>query len=87
VNTTLKTVGLNLLEGALLVTLVLFIFLLDLRAALLVAVLIPLSLANHIDGWSRGIEGWGHWQVRPRWRLSGGFLTQDKELWFNRTTA
>jgi len=44
VNTTLRTVGHNLLEGALLVTFVLFIFLLDLRAAVVVAVLIPLSL-------------------------------------------
>ena len=41
---TLKTVGHNLLEGAILVTLVLFVFLLDLRAALVVAILIPLSL-------------------------------------------
>ncbi|WP_224361277.1 efflux RND transporter permease subunit [Hyalangium versicolor] len=44
VNTTLRTVGHNLLEGAILVTLVLFVFLLDLRAALVVGVLIPLSL-------------------------------------------
>jgi heavy metal efflux system protein len=44
VGTTLRTVGRNLVEGALLVTLVLFVFLLDLRAALIVAVLIPLSL-------------------------------------------
>ncbi|MFL5355821.1 efflux RND transporter permease subunit [Archangium sp.] len=44
VNTTLKTVGHNLLEGAILVTLVLFVFLLDLRAALVVGSLIPLSL-------------------------------------------
>jgi len=44
VGTTLRTVGRNLLEGGLLVTLVLFAFLLDLRAALIVAVLIPLSL-------------------------------------------
>ncbi len=44
VGTTLHTVGHNLLEGGLLVTLVLFVFLLDLRAALIVAVLIPLSL-------------------------------------------
>ena len=36
VDTTLQTVGHNLLEGALLVTLVLFVFLLDLRAALIV---------------------------------------------------
>lgn len=44
VHTTLHTVGRNLLEGALLVTLVLFVFLLDLRAALIVSALIPLSL-------------------------------------------
>ena len=46
VNTTLKTVARNLIEGALLVTLVLFVFLMDLRAALIVAVLIPLSLLS-----------------------------------------
>ncbi len=46
VDTTLHTVGHNLLEGAFLVTFVLFIFLLDLRAALIVAVLIPLSLLS-----------------------------------------
>ncbi len=45
VDATLETVGHNLLEGAILVTLVLFIFLLDLRAALIAATLIPLSLA------------------------------------------
>ncbi|QSQ27528.1 efflux RND transporter permease subunit [Pyxidicoccus parkwayensis] len=44
VDTTLHTVGHNLLEGAILVTLVLFVFLLDLRAAVVVGVLIPLSL-------------------------------------------
>ncbi len=44
VDATLKTVGRYLLEGALLVTLVLFAFLLDLRAALVVGTLIPLSL-------------------------------------------
>jgi cobalt-zinc-cadmium resistance protein CzcA len=44
VDSTLRTVGRNLLEGALLVVLVLFAFLLDLRAALVVATLIPLSL-------------------------------------------
>lgn len=46
VNTTLHTVGHNLLEGGLLVTLVLFIFLLEIRAALIVATLIPLSLLS-----------------------------------------
>ncbi|EYF08340.1 efflux RND transporter permease subunit [Chondromyces apiculatus] len=44
VSSTLKTVGRNLAEGALLVTFVLFVFLLDLRAALIVASIIPLSL-------------------------------------------
>ena len=46
VNTTLRTVGRNLLEGAALVTLVLFVFLLDLPAALIVVTLIPLSLLS-----------------------------------------
>lgn len=44
VDTTLRTVGHNLLEGAVLVVVVLFVFLLDLRASLIVASLIPLSL-------------------------------------------
>ncbi len=45
VDNTLATVGRNLVEGAALVVLVLFVFLLDLKAALIVALLIPLSLA------------------------------------------
>ena len=45
VGTTMETVGHNLIEGALLVMLVLFVFLLDLRAAIIVATIIPLSLA------------------------------------------
>ncbi|MFO0594897.1 MAG: CusA/CzcA family heavy metal efflux RND transporter [Myxococcaceae bacterium] len=45
VDATLETVGHNLIEGAVLVLLVLFVFLLDLRAALIVCTLIPLSLA------------------------------------------
>jgi heavy metal efflux system protein len=44
VNKTLETVSRNLIEGALLVIVVLYVFLLDLRAALIVATLIPLSL-------------------------------------------
>jgi cobalt-zinc-cadmium resistance protein CzcA len=46
VDTTLHTVGRNLLEGAALVIFVLFVFLLDIRAALIVAALIPLSLLS-----------------------------------------
>ena len=45
VDTTLETVFHNLLEGALLVSVVLFIFLLSVRASLLVTIVIPLSLA------------------------------------------
>ena len=44
VDTTLHTVFHNLLEGALLVTFVLFIFLLSVKASLIVALCIPLSL-------------------------------------------
>jgi cobalt-zinc-cadmium resistance protein CzcA len=45
VHTTLKTVFHNLAEGGLLVTLVLLVFMLSLRASLIVALVIPLSLA------------------------------------------
>ncbi len=45
VDTTLDTVFHNLAEGALLVTTVLFLFLLSVRASLVVAIVIPLSLA------------------------------------------
>ncbi|MDP3083625.1 MAG: CusA/CzcA family heavy metal efflux RND transporter [Rubrivivax sp.] len=44
IDKTLKTVFANLTEGALLVTFVLFVFLQNLRAAAIVAVVIPLSL-------------------------------------------
>jgi cobalt-zinc-cadmium resistance protein CzcA len=46
VDTTLKTVARNLLEGATLVCVVLLVFLLDWRAAAIVAVVIPLSLLS-----------------------------------------
>jgi len=46
VDTTLETVFHNLLEGAILVTAVLFVFLLSMRASLVVAAVIPLSLAS-----------------------------------------
>jgi len=45
VDTTLDTVFHNLAEGAALVTVVLFVFLLSLRASLVVTIVIPLSLA------------------------------------------
>lgn len=64
VGATLETVGRNLLEGALLVTLVLFVFLLDIRAALIVAALIPLSLLSafvylHTRGMSANLLSMG----------------------------
>src|SRR4029453_9572898 len=56
INTTLTTVFKNLLEGALLVTVVLYLFLGNLRAAGIVAVIIPLSLlATFIGLRIRGI--------------------------------
>jgi len=56
IDTTLQTVFKNLLEGALLVTGVLLVFLGSLRAALIVAVVIPLSLLATFTGLTiRGI--------------------------------
>ncbi len=56
IQTTLKTVFKNLAEGAMLVTLVLLIFLGNLRAAAIVALLIPLSLLATFVGLTwRGI--------------------------------
>jgi cobalt-zinc-cadmium resistance protein CzcA len=57
VDTTLKTVFRNLLEGAALVVLVLFLFMLSLRASLIVASVIPLSLlASFFYLHSRGMS-------------------------------
>ncbi len=56
INTTLETVFKNLTEGAILVTLVLLLFLGNLRAALIVAAVIPLSLLATFIGLTwRGI--------------------------------
>ncbi|MET0342622.1 MAG: CusA/CzcA family heavy metal efflux RND transporter [Polyangiales bacterium] len=64
VDSTLGTVGRNLIEGAALVVLVLFAFLLDLRAALVVALVIPLALATafiylHLRGMSANLISMG----------------------------
>ena len=57
VKTTLKTVFKNLAEGAALVTLVLFAFMLSVRASLIVAAVIPLSLgASFIYLYVRGMS-------------------------------
>ena len=50
IGTTLKTVFTNLIEGALLVTIVLYLFLGNLRSAGIVAVIIPLSLLSTFIG-------------------------------------
>ena len=64
VATTLETVFHNLLEGALLVSIVLFVFLLSVRASLVVVVVIPLSLAAafiylHVRGMSANLLSMG----------------------------
>ena len=64
VDTTLDTVFHNLAEGALLVSIVLFIFLLSVRASLVVALVIPLSLAAsfiylHMRGMSANLLSMG----------------------------
>lgn len=57
INKTLETVGRNLVEGAVLVLIVLLVFLLDLKAALIVASTIPLSLcAAFIYLYTRGMS-------------------------------
>jgi heavy metal efflux system protein len=57
VNTTLHTVFHNLMEGALLVILVLLLFMLSIRASLIVAVVIPLSLlASFFYLYARGMS-------------------------------
>ncbi len=57
VNTTLQTVFRNLAEGAILVVLVLFLFMLSLRASLIVAAVIPLSLlGSFFYLYSRGMS-------------------------------
>jgi heavy metal efflux system protein len=64
VHTTLNTVFHNLMEGALLVCLVLFAFMLSVRASLIVAAVIPLSLAAsfiylHLRGMSANLLSMG----------------------------
>ncbi|HET9625025.1 MAG TPA: CusA/CzcA family heavy metal efflux RND transporter [Kofleriaceae bacterium] len=64
VDTTLETVFHNLLEGAILVSIVLFVFLLSVRASLVVVAVIPLSLAAaflylHVRGMSANLLSMG----------------------------
>ncbi|WP_202199029.1 efflux RND transporter permease subunit, partial [Escherichia coli] len=58
VNSTIKTVARNLTEGALLVVVVLFLLLGNLRAATITALVIPLSFLFAVIGMNRfGISG------------------------------
>ena len=75
VNKTIATVQKNLFEGALLVIVVLFVFLGNLRAALLTALVIPLSLLATFTGMvqskvSGNLMSLGRAGLRPdcRWR-------------------
>jgi iron complex outermembrane receptor protein len=38
------------------------------------------TLGNRLEGRTRGVEGWGHWQALPHWRLSGGFALIEQRL-------
>jgi iron complex outermembrane receptor protein len=37
-------------------------------------------VSNTIDGRTKGVEGWAHYQAMPQWRLSGGFIQQSQKL-------
>ncbi|WP_310734505.1 TonB-dependent receptor plug domain-containing protein [Azohydromonas caseinilytica] len=39
-----------------------------------------LVFANGLDGRIRGVELWGSWQLRPNWRLHGGFNRTWQDL-------
>jgi iron complex outermembrane receptor protein len=36
-----------------------------------------LTFQNHANAISYGIEMWGSWQATPKWRLHGGFVSQE----------
>ena len=37
-------------------------------------------VSNTIEGSTKGIEGWAHYQASSRWRLSGGFVSLNQDL-------
>ncbi|WP_296818045.1 TonB-dependent receptor [Brevundimonas sp.] len=41
---------------------------------------LPLYFTNNGAGETWGVEAWGAWQVNPRWRLSLGVQTLDKDI-------
>ena len=42
--------------------------------------IVPFAFANDAEGRTYGMEAWGSWDVRPRWRLSAGVSTLDKDF-------
>ncbi|HSW16133.1 MAG TPA: TonB-dependent receptor [Ramlibacter sp.] len=43
---------------------------------------VPTQIANRIEGYSAGLEAWGHWQASRRWRLSAGHTRFRADLKF-----
>jgi iron complex outermembrane receptor protein len=41
---------------------------------------LPVQLENRIEGTVQGVEAWATWRVAPKWQLSGGLATLDKDL-------
>jgi iron complex outermembrane receptor protein len=41
---------------------------------------LPVQLENRIEGPVRGIEAWTNWRAAPKWQLSAGVETIDKNL-------
>src|SRR5437899_12515527 len=81
VDTTLRTVFRNLAEGAVLVIAVLFVFMLSLRASLIVAAVIPLSLLGsflylHSRGMSANLLSMG--AVSPGLIVQGAGIPADR---------
>ena len=42
--------------------------------------ILPFYFANGGEGETWGVEAWGSWQVNPRWRLSLGVQTLEKDI-------
>jgi iron complex outermembrane receptor protein len=41
---------------------------------------VPFMFANDAEGSTQGVEAWGSWDVNPRWRLSAGVSTLEKDF-------
>lgn len=42
--------------------------------------IVPFAFANGGQGQTWGVEAWGSWDVRPRWRVSAGVSTLEKDF-------